>query len=416
MKYVRELAVLLVAFAGAPLAAQTVAYTGATVWDGTGAVAIRNATIVVEDGRITALGSDVQPPADAEIVFLGNKYVFPGLIDTHGHVSGRWAPDGVDDQIERVQADLRLFALYGVTTVNSLGDGEAVIAARDAASPRDPRARLLAAGGVVAARDPAAARAAAEANADAGVDWLKLRVDDNLGTSSKMPWEAVQAVLDVAAERDLRVATHLFYLDDAKRLLEMGTGLIAHSVRDTEVDRDFIQDLLDSGVCYVPTLVREVSTFVYSSTPAFFDEPFFMAHADSAEVARLSEVDFQDRMRESRAAMGYRRAFRQAMLNLKILADAEVPIAFGTDAGPAARFPGYFEHMELGLMIGAGLTTEQAFLSATSVAASCLGLDDVGTLEPGKWADFVVFASDPLLDIANSRTLERVFVGGTEVR
>ena len=124
----------------------------------------------------------------------------------------------------------RSIARYGVTTVNSLGDTDVVVATRDQATPTDPRARLLAAGPVVADSDPTAARASAEANADLSVDWLKLRVDDNLGTGTKMPWEAVQAVLDVANENDLRLATHLSYLDDAKRLLEMGSSMVAHYV------------------------------------------------------------------------------------------------------------------------------------------------------------------------------------------
>ena len=421
MRHPARLALALGALAAAPhvtggLAAQTVAYTGAIVWDGTGAGPMRNATIVVEDGRITAVGSQVQPPSGAQIVALDGKYVTPGLIDAHAHVSGEWAPDSVSGEEERVRATLRLFALYGVTTVNSLGDDATVIAVRDAAGERPPHARVLAAGPVVYAESAADARSLAEANAEAGVDWLKLRVDDNLGTTEKMPWEAVQAVLDVGEQRGIPVATHLFYLEDAKRLLEMGTGMIAHSVRDTAVDQAFIDQLEESGVCYVPTLVREVSTFTYATRPAWFDEPFFLEHADSAQVAQLGTPESQQRFRESRSAAGYRKALRVAMANLKTLHDAGVPIAFGTDAGPTQRFPGYFEHMELHLMVGAGLTPEEAMLSATSVAASCLGLDDVGTLEPGKLADFLVFESDPVRDIMFSRTLEQVYVGGTRVR
>jgi imidazolonepropionase-like amidohydrolase len=418
MKRATPLAIAFVTLAASalPLAAQAVAYTGAILWDGTGAAPVRGATIVVQDGRISQVGAAARPPSGAQVVPLDGKYVTPGLIDTHAHVSGDWAPDDVTDEMERVRATLRLFALYGVTTVNSLGDDETVLAVRGAATPLDPRARVLAAGPVVASNDPAQARAAATANADAGVDWLKLRVDDNLGTTTKMPWDAVQAVIDVGKERGLRVATHLFYLDDAKRLLEMGTGMIAHSVRDTAVDQDFVAALRESGACYVPTLVREVSTFTYATRPAWFDEPFFAEHADSAEVARLSDPAFQQQASQSRSAAGYRRALREAMHNLKALHDAGIPIAFGTDAGPAARFPGYFEHMELQLMVGAGLTAEEAMLSATSVAAACLGRDDVGTLEAGRWADFLVFESDPVRDIMFSRTLEQVYVAGNRVR
>jgi len=394
------------------------AFTGATVWDGSGAAALNNATIYVAEGRIHSVlaGGDTPPAVEVvEEIDLGGQYVTPGLINAHGHVSGLWADDGIDDELERIRGDLALFGRYGVTTINSLGDGDAVIAVRDQATATDPRARLLAAGPVIADVTAEDARASAEANADARVDWLKVRVDDNLGTVEKMPWAAVEAVLTVGQERDLPVATHLFYLADAKRLLSMGSGMIAHSVRDVEVDTDFIEQLRASGVCYVPTLTREVSTFVYGARPDFFDDAFFLRDAHPGQMAMVSDPDFMARMAASPSAAGYRVALEQAMENLKILSDAGLPVAMGTDAGPAGRFPGYFEHLELWMMVDAGLTPEQALLSATSVAASCLDRDDLGTLTAGAWADFLVFEEDPLSDIRATATLERVYIAGNRL-
>jgi imidazolonepropionase-like amidohydrolase len=169
-------------------------------------------------------------------------------------------------------------------------------------------------------------------------------------------------------------------------------------------------------VCYVPTLTREVSTFVYAERPDFFDDPFFTASANQAEVARVSEASFSERMAQSPTAARYRVALSQAMANVKTLSDAGLPIAMGTDAGPEARFPGYFEHLELWMMVDAGMTPAQALGSATGVAASCLRADDIGTLEAGKWADFLVLGEDPLQDIEATRSLERVFIAGGEVR
>jgi len=407
-------AVLLAA--GSNLEAQTTAYVGGSVWDGTGASIIRNATMVVEDGRITAVSPSAEIPAGTEIVFLEGKVLIPGLINTHGHVSGRWAAEDVVDEQDRIRGDLELFAKYGVTTVNSLGDGLAVIEVRKSSSPLDPRARLLSAGAVIAGDTPEAARNQALANADAGVDWLKLRVDDNLGSSRKMPWDAVQAVMNIGNERGLRVATHLFYLEDAKRLIDMGTGMIAHSVRDTDVDQEFIDSLLESGICYVPTLTREVSTYIYGTRPGFFDDEFFTEYANEDEIERLSEPAYMERTLASASGAAYRVALVQAMENMVILQDAGAPVTFGTDAGPAGRFPGYFEHMELALMVGGGLTPTQALLAATSVAASCLGLDDIGTLEPGKWADFIVLDEDPTRDITYTQTIDQAYVAGQPVR
>lgn len=392
-----------------------VAYTGATLWDGTGAAAVTGATLVVDGGRVIAVGADVEPPRGATLVPLDGKFVIPGLVDAHAHVTGAWAPEEITDPVDRVRGDLLLFARYGVTSVNSLGDDAPTLAARDAATATDARARIQVSGPVIAATDAAGARAAALTNIDSGVDWLKLRVDDELGATEKMPWEAVTAVMEAARERGLRVATHLFYLEDAKRLLELGTGLLAHSVRNTDVDVAFLDQLRASGVCYVPTLVREVSTFVYAERPDWFDDPFFVAHANPGEVARASDPAFMTNMRESPAAAAYRLALVQAQRNLKSVSDAGIPIAFGTDAGPAARFPGYFEHMELQLMVDAGLTPAQALESATRVAAECVGMDGVGTLAPGNWADFLVLGADPLSDISATHRLEQVYIGGVLV-
>lgn len=394
---------------------EATAFVGATVWDGTGSAAIPDATIVVEDGRIVSVEASGRVPRGADRVELTGKHVIPGLVNAHGHVSGLWADDDVANELARVRGDLELFARYGVTTVNSLGDGDAVLAVRDSASPTDLRARVRAAGPVITAFDPEQARIDAVANAEAGVDWLKLRVDDNLGTSEKMPWEAVRAVLEVGEERGIPVATHLFYLSDAKRLLEMGSDMLAHSVRDGPVDDDLIEQLRETGVCYVPTLTREVSTFVYADRPPFLDDPFFTRYAKPSEVERVSEPDFMERMEASPAAAGYREALEQALANLTTLVDVGIPVAMGTDAGPPARFPGYFEHMELWMMVDAGLTPEQALLSATSVAARCARVAGVGTLEPGQWADFLVLAEDPVDDIRATRSLEQVFIAGRAV-
>jgi imidazolonepropionase-like amidohydrolase len=121
------------------------------------------------------------------------------------------------------------------------------------------------------------------------------------------------------------------------------------------------------------------------------------------------------KVKESESAQAYKKALERATANLKKAADSGVTIAFGTDTGPAARFQGYFEHMELERMADAGLTPEQVLRSATGDAARCLGLDELGTIEKGKWADFIVLNEDPLTDIEKMRSLDSVWISGNRV-
>lgn len=382
------------------------AFTGATLIDGTGAAPMANATIVVREGRIVAVGpaARVIVPAGAERVAMDGRFVIPGLINAHGHVN--------------TPADLRTYAAYGVTTVVSLGgETDEVFAARAAqTTPALDRARVFLAGPVLAPATPDEARAQVAALVPRQPDWVKIRVDDNLGTARKMAPEVYRAVIEEAHRRGLRVATHLYYLADAKDLVAAGSDFMAHSVRDQPVDDAFVAALKASGRCYSPTLMREVSTFVYESTPPFFADPFFQAHADGEWVAALRDPARQAATRADRAAATYKAQLPVASGNLRRLAEAGVPIAMGTDTGPMGRFQGYFELMELEYMVRAGLAPAQVLAAATGVAARCMGLDrDLGTLGAGKWADFIVLEANPLDDIANVRRIASVWIAGNRV-
>ena len=404
----------------------TRAFTGFTLIDGTGRDPVPNATLLVRSGRIVAVGpaSRVRIPDGAERVPLDGKFVMPGLINGHGHASG-------------VQ-DLATYAAYGVTTVFSLGDEPAdVFAARDAqrnapaltppalnapplnAPPLNapPQyARVFLAGPVLAPSSPADAVVQVAAVAARGVDIVKIRVDDNLGTAAKMRPEIYRAVIDAAHARGLRVAVHLYYLDDAKALLAAGADYIAHSVRDQPVDSAFVRALLASKVCYTATLMREVSTFVYESTPAFFSDSLFLAHADRAWMNTVQQPARQEATRTSATAQRYRKQLPVAMQNLSTLHRAGVPIAMGTDTGPLGRFQGYFELMELEMMVDAGMTPAEALRSATSVAARCMRVDrDLGTLQVNKWADLLVLDASPLERISNIRRQHSVWIVGERI-
>jgi imidazolonepropionase-like amidohydrolase len=181
------------------------------------------------------------------------------------------------------------------------------------------------------------------------------------------------------------------------------------------VDAEFIALLRERGVPYSPTLTREVSTYVYEATPAFFSDPFFRAEADPTVVHELQNPSRQRGIQANPQAQQYKAALQVAKKNLQRLQDAGIPIVMGTDSGPPGRFQGYFEHMELDLMAEAGLTPLQILVSATSEAARSLKLKGVGSLEKGNWADFVVLSQSPLDDIRNIHGIESVWIAGNRV-
>jgi len=320
---------------------------------------------------------------------------------------------------ENTLRQLGVFARYGVTTVWSLGGEQPpAFRARDAQNTAAlDRARIFVSGDVIAGRTPEEARQRVTTVAALKADIIKIRVDDNLGTATKMTPEVYRAVIDEAHKQGLRVAAHIFYLDDAKELLKAGVDMIAHSVRDKDVDDEFISLMKARNVPYCPTLTRELSTFVYESTPAFFADPFFQRDADRDLVAQLQEPARQQAMRASQTAQRYKAALVVANRNLKRIADAGVLVAMGTDSGAfPERFEGYFEHVELEMMGEAGLTPAQILKSATGDAAIAMKQTDTGRLTVGAWADFVVLDRDPLQDIKNTRSIASVRIAGNEVR
>ena len=410
----------MLASAGSALA-QTTALVGARLIDGAGNV-IESGTVIIEGNRILQSGSagSTPVPPGAVRLDLKGKTVTPGLVNAHGHVA---ATRGLQSNPSFYTKDnlirqLRTYAQYGVTSVFSLGDDEqAGFALRDgqAMGPLD-RARIFVAGPVITGNTAEAAIAATNKAADLKPDLLKVRVDDNLGASAKMPEAAWRAAISQAHQRRLRIAVHVFYLDDAKAIVAAGGDLIAHSVRDRPVDAAFISALKSRDVCYSPTLMREVSTFVYDATPAWVNDPFFLKGAEPEIPKLLTDPVRQSQFRASdgwKAGQKYKAGLDVAKRNLKALADQGVRIAFGTDTGPPGRFQGFFEQLELEMMVEAGLTPMQAIVAATGDAARCHQQGgQLGTLAAGGAADLLVLSANPLDNIRNMRSIEQVWIAG----
>jgi imidazolonepropionase-like amidohydrolase len=403
-----------------PPQSDLICFTGANIIDGSGSDVIRNGILIIQNGRVINVGSEehIDLPEDATIIDVSGKTIIPGIINAHGHVGDAKGIEGGHYSTANIIDNLSIYARYGVTTVVSLGgdkqEAEALRATNDTIGMQ--RARLFIAGEVISGETPEEATAVVDKNHQMGVDFMKIRVDDNLGTAPKMSEEIYHAVIGRSHELGYKIATHMYYPEDARKLLEAGSDLLAHSVRDQLVDEAFIQLIEQKHTGYCPTLTRELSTFVYGDTADFFSDPFFTKEYDRATIQPLLEPARQKQVRDSESAGIYKQQLPVAMQNLKTLSDHGIPIIFGTDSGVPTRFIGYFEHLEMEMMADAGLTPMQILVSATKNAAEYLGLKDLGTLAHGHHADFIVLDEDPLTDIRNVRKISAVYIDGFEVK
>jgi imidazolonepropionase-like amidohydrolase len=423
--------------AGAQAGARRIALKGARLIDGTGKPAIENSVLVIEGDHVVAAGTAaaVSIPKDAVVQDVTGKTIMPALINLHGHLG--LSSNGADSVAghytqENVAKQLNKYLSYGVATVASFGqDEDEIFKIRDAqragniggarfytagrgfleytgrANPTDVRYRP---------QNPEEARGDVRELAAHHPDYLKMWVDDGLGRGTKMPPAIYQAIIDEAHKQHIRVFAHEFYLGDAKALLAAGLDGFAHSIRDQPVDSDLIKTMKARGVFLIPTLVRDEVLFAYADNLKWLEDPFFLGGLEPGALAIIRDPKNVEKTRKDPDIAKYRAGLEMAKKNLKTLSDGGVKIAFGTDSGIPTRFPGYFEHRELQLMVEAGLTPMQAIVAATGTNAEILGgAKQYGTLQAGRQADFLVLDANPLDDIHNTEKLSAVWQAGKTV-
>jgi imidazolonepropionase-like amidohydrolase len=393
-----------------------VALVGARVIDGSGAAPIANATILISNGRIERIGpaASLKIPAGATRVDVAGKTIIPGLVNAHGHLGHGDSKLPLYDQIIQ---QLQLYPKFGVTTVYALGDDgvQSVRVSEENNNGPLTRARLFVSGGRATAATAEEARKTIADRHALRVNIIKTGIGEGNNGNDMRP-EVYTALIDEAHKRKLRVAAHLVNLADAKGLVNAGLDIIAHSIRDQDVDAAFIAELKRRNIGYIPTLTRDLSVFQYESTPEYINDPFFLRGLPnySAQIARVKDPALHAKTKANPGTARAKRQFEQALRNLKLLSDGGVMIAMGTDSGTGTgRWQGYFEQVEMELMVKAGMTPMQTLVASTGNAAKVMGIDkEIGTLQPGKRADLVVLGADPLADIRNTRTIESVWIDG----
>ena len=440
------MAALLAAGFAAPALAETTVLTNLALIDGVSAAAQPGSAIVMTDGKIAWVGpmSGLKAPAGATVQDLAGKVVMPGIIDSHVHI-GLMHDVTQDEKYftpENVNADLKQYAAYGVTSVQVLGtDKDFVLDLRNQQRKSRPAiSRVFSAGqgavikggygGLVGVTQPIATpeegRRLVDEQAAKGVDFIKLWVDDERKTIPvKMPPAVSAAIIDEAHKKHLRAVAHVYYLEDAKELIREGVDGFGHMIRDQPVDKELLDMMKAKGVWMVSaTLSREMAYslaimpwlndpfFTRGVTPGTLDALRSMAR-EKAVV--LGPTRFPGLPYEKKVFFDMDRTLVQALENWQAMVNAGVKIGMGTDSGPNGRFPGFNAHEEMQMQVLAGRTPMEAIKSATADNARWLDDKSIGSLEKGKWADLVVLEKSPLDDIRNTQMISAVFIAGNSV-
>jgi imidazolonepropionase-like amidohydrolase len=379
--------------------AQVTAFEGARIIVGDGSPAIEKGTIVVNGTTIQAVGVNVQVPAGAQRVNLAGKTVMPMILDTHIHAPA---------MREQMIRDLRRRAYWGVGAAMSMGTDttDVVFQVRDETKNMPGTARLLTAGrgvtGIEKGREQSAywvgtveeARKAIQENAKKRPDIIKIWVDDRDNTVPKLTPELYGAIIEEAHKQNVRVTAHIFDLEDGKGLLKANVDAFAHSVRDRDVDQEFLNMMKQRpNVTVNPNL---------PSPGKMWDISWLQGKIPADEYANVQKGNVNDPKQAE--------AFGIQARNLKRLSDQGARIVLGTDG----NIP-WAPHQEMEAMAMSGMTPMQVIVAATGRAAEFLRFSDTGTLQTGKNADLVVLDANPLDNITNTRRINAVYYRGQMV-
>lgn len=373
---------------------------------------VHDAVILIQDEKITAAGSSLKIPADAQIVDLGEATLLPGLIDCHTHLMARVPDDPQGYALNLLTksqafralegaADARVTLLAGFTAVRDVeseGSGYADVALRDAINQGlvdGPRMKVATRGiaavgkyfpfdispdlvdfptGAQMISGPDEARRAAREQIGHGANLLKVYADWGVPT---LTIDEIRPVVEEAHKSKLKVAAHADSPEGIRNALTAGVDSIEHGHR---ADRSSFELMKEKNAFWVPT----IGYYFYS-----------VETAKSPQPHKYMEETLQ-----------------RARQNISIARELSVKIANGFDPSSADAH-GKNSH-EIIAMTRLGLPPLEAIRAATTNAAELMGWQDkIGSIEPGKYADIVAVSGDPIADIGELEQVKFVMKGGT---
>lgn len=425
---------------GGVVAGGVVVYEGGRLIPGDGSAPIENGSIVVQNGRISAIGqrASVVVPDRATHVSLAGKTVMPGMVNAHVHIGyeGYTSWRAENYTAANVLDHLQREAFYGTAATQSVGSSPLEASLQFQADQRagkfPPASRFLFIPGyappnggpdevirvatnllhvINEVSTPAEARASVQRIASRGVKALKMWVDDRRGTYPKLAPEVVTAITDEAHKHGMLVHAHATTLPDQKQVLRAGVDVVVHVVQGEKIDDELVS-LIKEKKPWWSTVIS-----LGDPTGVCRKDPFFEEGLPASLITKIRATSERKSLAPGCGPASPNAATREANLawNFSAMVAAGARIVLGTDTGiqPGHTF-GSGDHVELARWVQLGLTPMQAITAATSRPAELLGLKDLGTLAVGKSASFIVLDANPLDDILNSRRIDSVYLDGAK--
>ncbi len=409
----------------APAQQSSLLIEGVTLIDGTGRAPIAGASVLVDGDRIVAVSTETLT-VDRTVTRIdgAGKYLIPGLMDTHVHLSGG---RGDGSNAEPGVRALHGFLYSGFTSIFDAGnDPDFILALR--ARERSgalTSPRIFATGSLVTVpgghgggRRATLVESWPEAipSLDAHIarepDMVKLTFDEHgWGTRPLIPLLPVELMRQVGTyfnEHGIRTTVHISHEYRARQAIDAGINTLAHPVIQGPISEGFVRLMAARKVPMVSTLTIGEGYSRLVEHPEFLDQALYQAVYEPETIVRL-KTDVRDQYAQRSWTTWMKVMTPVAQENLRQINAAGGVIVLGSDqsSGPAS-------HRELELMVAGGIPPLDAIRIATLHAAIFLGKErDLGSIEEGKLADMVLLNADPLADISNAARIELVIKGGT---